>query len=121
MNVAADSKVYTYAGSLTTPPCSEGVTWYVVEDVLSMSVTQFQAWKNLMKFNSRVTQNAPGLPNLIELAAGKGAEEKPTEEKPTEEKPTEEKPVEEKPTEETPVEEKPVEEKPTEETPVEEK
>lgn len=65
MAVASQSKVYTYAGSLTTPPCSEGVTWYVVEESLHMSVAQFHAWKAVIKFNSRNTQNAPGLENLI--------------------------------------------------------
>ncbi|KAF8446900.1 alpha carbonic anhydrase [Terfezia claveryi] len=65
MNVTSESKVYTYAGSLTTPPCSEGVTWYVTQDSLSMSVTQFHAWKSVIKFNSRNTQNAPGMENLI--------------------------------------------------------
>lgn len=71
MSVAAESKVYTYAGSLTTPPCSEGVTWYVVEQSLSMSVAQFQAWTDVMKFNSRNTQNEPGKENLITIATGK--------------------------------------------------
>ena len=69
MNVTSSSKVYTYAGSLTTPPCSEGVTWYVTEESLYMSVSQFHAWKTIIKFNSRNTQNAPGMENLIQYSA----------------------------------------------------
>jgi len=69
MDVASQSKVYTYDGSLTTPPCSEGVRWYVVEDSLGMSVAQFQAWKGIMKFNCRNTQNAPGTENLIQYSS----------------------------------------------------
>ncbi|KAF8427722.1 alpha carbonic anhydrase [Tirmania nivea] len=69
MNVTSVSKVYTYAGSLTTPPCSEGVTWYVTKDNLFMSVAQFHAWKTMIKFNSRNTQNAPGMENLIRYSA----------------------------------------------------
>jgi len=69
MNVTSESKVYSYAGSLTTPPCSEGVTWYVTEESLFMSVSQFHAWKTIIKFNSRNTQNAPGMENLIQYSA----------------------------------------------------
>lgn len=70
MNVTSESRVWTYDGSLTTPPCTEGVTWYVVEDSLPMSPAQYQKWKEVMKFNSRITQNLPGEENLI-AAAGK--------------------------------------------------
>lgn len=34
------SDYYAYSGSLTTPPCSESVTWIVFRDVLAISDKQ---------------------------------------------------------------------------------
>ncbi|KAI5795322.1 alpha carbonic anhydrase [Peziza echinospora] len=68
VQVANISNAFTYSGSLTTPPCTEGISWYVIEQTLSMSVKQFQKWKNIMKYNSRNTQNLPGHENLLEFA-----------------------------------------------------
>lgn len=36
---------YRYSGSLTTPPCSEGVRWYVVKQPASVSKTQIEAFR----------------------------------------------------------------------------
>ena len=33
----ADKTFFTYAGSLTTPPCTEGITWYVLKAPIEMS------------------------------------------------------------------------------------
>ncbi|RJY08689.1 carbonic anhydrase [Aurantiacibacter aquimixticola] len=41
--VPEDLGVYRYMGSLTTPPCSEGVNWHVAETVLSASAEQIRA------------------------------------------------------------------------------
>lgn len=35
-----DKSYYRYMGSLTTPPCSEGVNWYVLKTPLTMSAAQ---------------------------------------------------------------------------------
>lgn len=62
------SRLYDYSGSLTTPPCSEGVRWLVAENTLPLNVATYNAIKSVVKFNSRYTQNDPGEPNLLELA-----------------------------------------------------
>jgi carbonic anhydrase len=45
-----------YAGSLTTPPCSEGVTWMVYEQTLSLSTEQADVLAQLMGPNARPIQ-----------------------------------------------------------------
>ncbi|KAI1204868.1 carbonic anhydrase [Annulohypoxylon truncatum] len=57
-----------YAGSLTTPPCSEGVAWSVSTEKLMLSRATFQAARDVIGFNSRFPQNALGDENVLALA-----------------------------------------------------
>ena len=41
--VPGDLEVFRYMGSLTTPPCSEGVNWHVAEKVMTASAEQIAA------------------------------------------------------------------------------
>ena len=41
--VPDDLEVFRYMGSLTTPPCSEGVNWHVADEVMTASAEQIQA------------------------------------------------------------------------------
>nr|CAG8468683.1 508_t:CDS:2 [Entrophospora candida]CAG8556818.1 5355_t:CDS:2 [Entrophospora candida] len=50
------SNAFNYGGSLTTPPCTETVEWYVNQKPLSLSIEQFTTMRNVIGFNSRFTQ-----------------------------------------------------------------
>jgi carbonic anhydrase len=56
----ADRGYWTFTGSLTTPPCTEGVRWFVFEDVLSMSRDQLRAYTAIFRMNSRPLQDTHG-------------------------------------------------------------
>ena len=47
---------YRYAGSLTTPPCSEGVSWFVIADPIELSQEQIAAFTSLYSGNARPLQ-----------------------------------------------------------------
>ncbi len=47
---------YTFAGSLTTPPCTEGVTWYVLKTPETISKAQVDAFSKLYKHDNRPIQ-----------------------------------------------------------------
>ncbi|KJR87506.1 carbonic anhydrase [Sporothrix schenckii 1099-18] len=64
-----DHGVYAYTGSLTTPPCSENVAWYISTEPVPLNVQTYNAVKKVVKFNARYTQNTLGLDNLLELSA----------------------------------------------------
>jgi carbonic anhydrase len=47
---------YTYSGSLTTPPCTEGVTWYILKSRSSLSNEQLATIMKLYPHDNRPTQ-----------------------------------------------------------------
>jgi len=48
---------YRYSGSLTTPPCSEGVLWLVMKDPVTVSKAQIEAFEHVMHHpNNRPVQ-----------------------------------------------------------------
>jgi carbonic anhydrase len=51
---------YTYMGSLTTPPCSEGVLWMVMKQPASMSRDQVAVFSKLYPMNARPIQSVAG-------------------------------------------------------------
>jgi carbonic anhydrase len=51
---------YTYRGSLTTPPCTEGVTWFVLKTRASLSGEQVRAFGRIFPANARPVQSLNG-------------------------------------------------------------
>jgi len=47
---------YTFPGSLTTPPCSENVTWYVLKQPVTVSVEEIEQFSKLYRNDARPTQ-----------------------------------------------------------------
>lgn len=47
---------YAYKGSLTTPPCSEGVRWFVMAQAETLSIDQFNALESHLHGNARPLQ-----------------------------------------------------------------
>ena len=52
----AKRQYFTYAGSLTTPPCSEGVTWLVMKERLHTSQASVREFKKIFPMNARPAQ-----------------------------------------------------------------
>ncbi|MCL7047075.1 hypothetical protein MKW94_027033 [Papaver nudicaule] len=66
---------FRYIGSLTTPPCTEKVTWTILEQVREMSKEQVAALRAVMskenKLNARHTQPLNG--RIVELYVPRGS------------------------------------------------
>ena len=51
---------YTFNGSLTTPPCSEGVKWFVMKTPVPVSSQQIAQFGHVYKMNARPVQASNG-------------------------------------------------------------
>lgn len=56
----ADRRYYTYMGSLTTPPCSEGVRWVVMRHPVTVAPEQIELFARIYPMNARPVQAAGG-------------------------------------------------------------
>jgi len=56
----ANAGYYTFTGSLTTPPCSAGVTWYVLKEQVGLSSGQIAAFAKIYALNARPIQPLNG-------------------------------------------------------------
>lgn len=52
----SDAPKYMYKGSLTTPPCSENVNWYVVKERQALSKEQLARFVSVIGMNNRPVQ-----------------------------------------------------------------
>ncbi|POR37659.1 Uncharacterized protein TPAR_02144 [Tolypocladium paradoxum] len=73
VNTLLSGSFQTYEGSLTSPPCSEGVRWFVSNQVLSIQPETFTKARSVIGFNARFPQNELGTENLLSqrLLAGR--------------------------------------------------
>jgi carbonic anhydrase len=56
----ADRRYFTYMGSLTTPPCSEGVQWIVMREPVTASIEQIDLFARMYPMNARPLQASAG-------------------------------------------------------------
>ena len=52
----SDRSYYTFSGSLTTPPCSEDVTWFVLKRPVTISAAEINQFSQLYRNDARPTQ-----------------------------------------------------------------
>ncbi len=58
MNLPEDKTYYMYKGSLTTPPCTQNVSWYIFKNSITISKEQVNRLKVLMPMNNYRTEQA---------------------------------------------------------------
>jgi carbonic anhydrase len=58
----ADQRYYQFMGSLTTPPCTEGVLWMVLKQPMKISKVQYKLFSQLYPNNARPVQPVNGRP-----------------------------------------------------------
>lgn len=52
----AELDYYSYKGSLTTPPCHEGLQWFVLKKPIEISERQLRAFQSVFPVNARPVQ-----------------------------------------------------------------
>lgn len=57
-NLPADRTYFAYTGSLTTPPCTENVQWFIFKEPITVSLEQVEILKKLMPLNNYRTEQA---------------------------------------------------------------
>jgi carbonic anhydrase len=57
-----DQRYYQFMGSLTTPPCTEGVLWMVLKQPVTLSQGQWRLFSQLFPNNARPVQPVNGRP-----------------------------------------------------------
>jgi carbonic anhydrase len=59
--IPRQKEYYRFSGSLTTPPCSEGVVWVVMKTPMTASKRQIDTFKEVMREdNNRPVQSLNG-------------------------------------------------------------
>jgi carbonic anhydrase len=56
----ANRNYYTYTGSLTTPPCSQGLKWIILKEKIAISLNQLNVFQERHDINARPIQPLNG-------------------------------------------------------------
>ena len=56
----ANHRYFNFVGSLTTPPCTEGVKWFVLETPVTVSSKQVATFAGIYPYDERPTQSMNG-------------------------------------------------------------
>lgn len=70
MHMPATNAVYCYAGSFTTPPCTDDVEWLVFRAPVAASAQQLQAFAARLNHNNRPIQSTNERPITVGTVAG---------------------------------------------------
>lgn len=62
----ANRAYFKFTGSLTTPPCTDGVRWQVLKHAVELSKEQIAAFRSVYKMNARPVQPLNG--RLVEVS-----------------------------------------------------
>ncbi|NNJ87977.1 MAG: carbonic anhydrase family protein [Eudoraea sp.] len=58
LNLPASRAYFSYTGSLTTPPCTENVKWFIFKEPITVSLEQVEALRTLMPLNNYRNEQA---------------------------------------------------------------
>jgi carbonic anhydrase len=56
LHLPTKSPAYSYLGSFTTPPCTENVEWFVLQEPVTASAEQLKAFADRLNHNNRPVQ-----------------------------------------------------------------
>ncbi|MFZ9764922.1 MAG: carbonic anhydrase [Burkholderiaceae bacterium] len=73
----ANKAYFHYMGSLTTPPCTEGVAWYILQSPVEVSAGQVEVFSKMYANNARPTQRMNGRLVKASRAPADGMASKP--------------------------------------------
>jgi len=74
--LVSTSSYFTYPGSLTTPPCSENVTWIVLAKTAKLSQSQFLAFRRILGNDFRPRQALNG--RVVRFTSAQHGEDRDT-------------------------------------------